>query len=412
MPEKLIRSVKKLMKRIPPEVIAALAAAFGVMIAVLLIGNAVSGRRIRREGGAAALSSAAAAGEVRTETYPEQTAGNEAAPSSGGEAGPAAAPASVSPESAAAEPAAPTPEPAREVSITVSAAGDCTLGSDESMDYDVSFYAKYEEVGYPGWFLENVQDVFADDDLTIVNLEGTLASGGEREDKTYAFRGDPEYVRILTEGSVEAVNLANNHSFDFGYDAYEETKQVLEDAGIVSFGYDRSQVIDVKGIKVGLVGVYELEKDYDCVYGMREEIDKVKEQGAQLIIVSFHWGDEGYYEANDTQIQLARDAVDAGADLVLGHHPHRVQGVVQYNGKYICYSLGNFCFGGHSSPSDLDSMIFTQTFTFVNGELQDTDDHRIVPCSISSAGSYNNYQPTILYGEEGDRVLQKIEELS
>ena len=301
--------------------------------------------------------------------------------------------------------------PKGEVTITVSAAGDCTLGSDDGMDYDLSFYAKYDEVGYPGWFLENVHDVFATDDLTIVNFEGTLSNRGVRAEKTYAFRGPPEYADILTEGSVEAVDLANNHSFDYGKEAYEDTKQILEDAGIVSFGYDRSQVIEIKGIKIGLVGIFELEEGFDCVDLMREQIRDVKERGAQLVIVSFHWGDEGYYEVNETQIELGREAVLAGANLVLGHHPHRVQGVDCYQGVYICYSLGNFCFGGNSDPSDKDSMIFRQTFTFEDGVLQDTDEHLIIPCSISSTYYGNNFQPTILEDEEGDRVLEKIRDL-
>ena len=309
------------------------------------------------------------------------------------------------PESAAWAP------PEGEVSITVSAAGDCTLASDDSMSYDMSFFAKYDEVGDPSWFLSNVRDVFATDDLTIVNFEGTLASGGERADKTYAFRGKPEYVSILTEGSVEAADLANNHSFDYGTEAYEETKKILEDAGIVTFGYDRSRVIDIKGIKVGLVGIFELETEFDCVYQMREQVQAVKDQGAQLIIVCFHWGDEGMYETNEVQIELAREAVLAGANLVLGHHPHRIQGIDRYEGVYICYSLGNFCFGGHSGPDDMDCMIFRQTFTFVDGVLQDTDEHLVIPCRISSAEDYNNYRPTILEDEEGNRVLQKIRDL-
>ena len=314
------------------------------------------------------------------------------------------------PESVPEEPAEYIP-PAGEVTITVSAAGDCTLGSDDGMDYDVSFYAKYDEVGDPAYFLSNVRDVFATDDLTIINFEGTLTGGGVRADKTYAFRGDPDYVRILTEGSVEAADLANNHSFDYGKDAYEETKEVLENAGIVSFGYDRSRVMEVKGIRVGLVGIYELESEFDCVDLMREQIKAVKDEGAQLVIVSFHWGDEGYYSPNEVQIELAREAVLAGANLVLGHHPHVLQGVDCYQGVYICYSLGNFCFGGNSSPRDMDSMIFRQTFTFEDGVLQDTDEHLIIPCSISSSSYYNDYRPRILEDEEEERVYRKIRDL-
>ena len=304
-----------------------------------------------------------------------------------------------------------TEGPKGEVSITVSAVGDVTLGRDKNMEYDVSFDAKYEEVGDPSWFLENVRDVFATDDLTIINFEGTFTTGGERADKTFAFKADPSYVEILTSGSVEAANLANNHSFDYGRDAYEETKKTLEDAGIVSFGYDRSRVIDVKGIKVGLVGIYELEAELGCKDLLLEQIKAVQDEGAKLVIVSFHWGDEGTYDINDIQIELAHAAVDAGAHLVIGHHPHRLQGVGHYNGVYICYSLGNFCFGGNAYPSDMDSMIFRQTFTFEDGELTDRDEHLIIPCRISSKSDYNNYRPIILEGDEEKRVRDKIEGL-
>ncbi len=298
------------------------------------------------------------------------------------------------------------------ISIKVSAVGDCTLGTDDSFDYDTSFNAAFYDADYPGWFLENCQDYFGDDDLTIVNFEGVLSKRGEREDKTYAFRGDPEFVKVLTEGSVEAANLANNHAFDYGTDAYEDTKEILTDAGITNFGYDRSMVIDVKGVKVGLTGTLALYDERDAKDGMVEQIKWCHDQGAQLIISSIHWGDEGQYYQADWQEYLGRAAVDAGADLVIGHHPHRLQPYEIYNGKVILYSLGNFCFGGNRVPSDMDSAIYQQTFTFENGELTPDLDYRIVPCSISSASGYNNYQPTPLYGDDADRVKAKIAKIS
>ncbi len=295
------------------------------------------------------------------------------------------------------------------VTITVSAAGDCTLGRDEGNDYSMSFNKRFEEhSGDPGWFLREVQSAFGTDDLTIINFEGTLTTETSRADKTFAFKGDPSYVSVLTEGSVEACNLANNHSFDYGKQSYEDTKKYIEEAGIVSFGYDRSQVIDVKGIKVGLVGTYELERGIGCKEIMLEQIQWVKDNGAQLIICSFHWGDEGYYHPNDIQIELARAAIDAGANLVIGHHPHLLQDADVYNGTHILYSLGNFCFGGNKNPKDKDTLIFQQTFTFVDGELQKDDDVKFIPCRLSSTTEYNNYQPVIVDGEAAERVLGKV----
>lgn len=298
------------------------------------------------------------------------------------------------------------------ITLTISAAGDCTLGTDENFDDSTNFTAVYNEQGDPGYFLRKVKSVFESDDLTIVNLEGTLTTSDYREDKTFAFKGKPSYTAILTEGAVEAVNLANNHSHDYGTDSYEDTIANLDEAGIVNFGYDRTAVIDVKGVSVGLVGVYELSEGYDAEDDLRECLNEVKAEGAQLIVVSFHWGSEKEHYPDDIQKTLAHVAIDEGAHLVVGHHPHVLQGIEVYKGRNIVYSLGNFCFGGNSNPSDKDTMIFQQTFTIQGGIVQEDNVKHIIPCSLSSASSYNNYQPCILDGEDAQRVLDRIDTYS
>ena len=297
------------------------------------------------------------------------------------------------------------------VSITISAAGDCTLGTDENFDQSRSLNAYYDENG-PAYFLQSVKPVFEADDLTIVNMEGTLTESTSRMDKTFAFKGPADYTKILTEGSVEAANLANNHSRDYGEQSYTDTIAALDAAGIVNFGYDRTAVMDVNGVKVGLVGTYELAEGMGCEEEMIANIKAVEDQGAQIVIVSFHWGIERENYPDETQVSLAHSAIDHGADLVLGHHPHVLQGIEVYNGKNIVYSLGNFCFGGNSNPSDKDTMIFQQTFTVQNGELVEDNVTNIIPCSVSSESGYNNYQPTPLQGDEADRVRGRIEEYS
>lgn len=298
------------------------------------------------------------------------------------------------------------------VTITVSAAGDCTLGTDEFFDWSDSLPAKYEEVGDPAYFFRNVQPIFAQDDLTIVNFEGTLTESEEREDKQFAFKAAPAYAEILTAGSVEAANMANNHSKDYGEQSYTDTIKALEDRGITTFGYDRLAVMDIKGVKVGLLGTYVLREGLGIKDSMIANLESLKEQGAQIIIVSFHWGSEKAYEPDSTQIELAHAAIDNGADLVLGHHPHVLEGIEEYQGKNIVYSLGNFCFGGNAYPSDMNTMIFQQTFTIKDGELQQDNVKNIIPCRISSEDGYNNYQPTPAEGEQKDDILQKIEEYS
>lgn len=297
------------------------------------------------------------------------------------------------------------------VSITISAAGDCTLGTDEYFDPSTSLNAYYDSNG-PAYFFQNVKSIFEADDLTIVNMEGTLTEETTRQDKTYAFKGPAEYTQILTDGDVEAANLANNHSHDYGDKSYTDTIAALDAAGITNFGYDRTAVMDVNGVKVGLVGTYELAEGMGCEDEMISNIKAVEDQGAQIVIVSFHWGIERENYPTENQVNLAHSAIDNGADLVLGHHPHVLEGIEVYNGKNIVYSLGNFCFGGNSNPSDKDTMIFQQTFTVQNGELVEDNVTNIIPCSISSDSSYNNYQPTPLEGDEADRVKGRIEEYS
>lgn len=305
-------------------------------------------------------------------------------------------------------------EEVQETTITISAAGDCTLGTDEGFDYGRSFKGKYDAVQNPAYFFQNVQPVFAQDDLTIVNMEGTLTEETTREPKQFAFKGDAAYAKILSSGEVEAANLANNHSFDYGKKSYEDTIAALEAEGISSFGYERTVVMDIKGVKVGLAGVYELAKHIDCKQDLLDNIASLKEQGAQLIIVSFHWGQEKENIPNNVQVELAHTAIDNGADLVLGHHPHVLQGIEEYKGKNIVYSLGNFCFGGNSAPRDMDTMIFQQTFTLKDGELQQDNVTNILPCKISSAYAegYNNYQPVLAEGEQKEKIFQRLSEYS
>lgn len=298
------------------------------------------------------------------------------------------------------------------VSFTISAVGDCTFGTDENFAYEGSMPAKYDEVGDFNYFFENVKSVFEADDLTIVNFEGTLTDSTTREDKQFAFKADKSYAEILTDGFVEAANLANNHSKDYGEQSYNDTMDAFDEAGITNFGYDRVAIKKVKGIKVGLVGTYVLADGLGVKDSMEKNIQDLKNEGAQVIIASFHWGEEKAEYPNDVQVELAHAAIDAGADLVLGHHPHVLQGIEQYKGKNIVYSLGNFCFGGNMYPSDMDTMIFQQTFTLKGGKLQEDNVTNIIPCSISSVEDYNNYQPTPAAGEKEMEILNKITQRS
>ena len=303
------------------------------------------------------------------------------------------------------------PYPSDTVFVTISAVGDCTLGSDTAFGVGGSFPLELQNNdGDYSYFLSKVRPYFEDDDITIVNLEGPLSRGGIRADKKYAFRGDPDYVNILSLSSVEAANIANNHTLDYGKDAYEDTKKYLSEGGVTPFGCDTIAIVDIKGIKVGLIGTSALSSADRVNYP--KMFEQLKGEKPDLIIASFHWGVEKSVSPNADQITLAHNAIDNGADLVIGHHPHVLQGIEKYKGKYIVYSLGNFCFGGNKSPVDRDTMIFSQTFTFYKGERTDEENVNIVPCFVSSVKDRNNYQPIPATGEDFKRIRKKIVNLS
>lgn len=291
--------------------------------------------------------------------------------------------------------------------ITLSFAGDCTLGMDQSFFYDTTFNAYFAQEG-ADYFLKNVQEIFDEDDLTVVNMEGTLTESSARQDKQWAFKGEYEFVDVLTSGGVEAANLANNHSIDYGYQGYEDTINVLNEAGITCFGFEDVSLVDVDGVMVGLTGIYAVFEDESHLTEVQNNIKKLQDMGAQVIIANFHWGLENNYYAGEDQVELAHAAIDAGAHLVVGHHPHVLQGVEEYKGRYILYSLGNFCFGGNNNPGDKDCIIIQEQFSVTTGE-EPVGILKIIPCSVSSVSWKNDYCPTPTVGAESDRILQKLE---
>ncbi|GGM24486.1 lipoprotein [Paraliobacillus quinghaiensis] len=295
--------------------------------------------------------------------------------------------------------------------LTISAAGDVTIGSDDSFGYHGTFHHEMDNQGVD-FFGKNVKSIFENDDLTIVNLETTLTDSNQKASKKFRFKGKPAYTEILTSSSIEAVNLANNHTFDYLQKGYDDTIANLEKYQVNSFGYDRLLLKEIKGITVGAIGYKGWLDSADVRETIQKDITTLRDNGAQLIIANFHWGDERQYHPNATQKALGRFAIDAGADLVLGHHPHVVQGVENYKDKFIIYSLGNFMFGGNRNPSDKDTFIFQQTFHFSFNSLTNKKDIKIIPTRISSTTARNNYQPTQLEGADADRLINKILTLS
>ena len=297
------------------------------------------------------------------------------------------------------------------VTITISAAGDVTMGNYEGQEYAYSFRQTAEQIEDEGYFFSNVSDIFSADDMTIVNLEGVLTNSEERkEGQTYCIKGDPSYVTFLTHGDIETVSMANNHRLDFGESGSRETVDALEREGITYAYDDIVGIYETKGIRIGYVSVRYWGEGMEQT--MKNGIEKLKEEGVDLILACCHWGIERNFYPEEYQRSFGQKCIDWGADLVIGHHPHVLQGIEEYQGRFIVYSLANFCFGANRNPSDKDTMIFQQTFTFVDGVKQEDADIRVIPCSVSSVPDRNDYRPTPASGSEAQRILNRINEYS
>ena len=188
---------------------------------------------------------------------------------------------------------------------------------------------------------------------------------------------------------------------------YADTQQTLSDAGIVWSNSEHVGIFEVKGIKVAMLSYLCIDR-YDQLWDKVPEDIAAAKAEYPLVIVSFHWGNELDYSPTNNQIRMGRLAVDSGADLVVGHHSHRMNPIEQYNGVYICYSLGNFCFSGNSKPSDMSSFVFQIRFKVKDGECT-SKGFRIIPIRISSVSSRNDFIPTpYTSGSNIDSVLTTL----
>ena len=296
--------------------------------------------------------------------------------------------------------------------ITITAVGDVTIG------YDVEHERKgnglfdkelKKQGGDPNFIFRNVKEIFEADDLTIANFEGVLAddtvSVSKKNNDSFRFVGDPAYALVLSGNSVEAVTMENNHIGDFGQAGILSTAAAMESAGVVWANKDHLGVYETQGVKIGMLAYQivpplrsdEMKAD-ELQRKVAQDIASAKET-CDLVFVSFHWGKElDYAPRNESpykQIDLGHAAIDAGADLVLGHHSHRINPIECYKGRYIVYSLANCSFAGNNKPSDMFTFIFQTRFRIKNGEIVGNP-FRIIPCRISSRKDYNDFAITPL----------------
>lgn len=291
--------------------------------------------------------------------------------------------------------------------LTISFAGDCTLGGFKGQGGGNLLRDYYELYGND-YFFQNVKEIFEQDDITYVNLEGALTRYPQVVEKKFPIKGEPEYVGALLSGSIEVVNLANNHTYDCGQAGYDSCRQLLADNGIAYCGEMETCILERNGIKTGFIGLNCWEMNNSLAKKLQNLITHLRDNGCNIVCVMFHGGIEREYESNATTEAFAHRAIDYGADIVVGAHPHVVQGIEVYQGKIICYSLGNFSFGANKNPSDKDTFIFQQSFFVDNAGNVSYGESKVIPCKVSSTDTKNDYCPTPQTEAEYDRIVRKL----
>lgn len=297
--------------------------------------------------------------------------------------------------------------------IIINAVGDVMLAGKWS--------ATISKQGYDSPF-QGLSAELKTGDITIANLESPLARGGsEFTGKKFRFRADPEVAMALKKSGINLVTLANNHTMDFGSTALTETLQHLDRAGIGRIGAGenlaearKSALYTIKGKKIAFLG-YSLTQPTEFFAGSNRpgtapgfekifsgDIMRARQQ-ADYVIVSFHWGSEGKSDVQAYQRVIAHKAIEAGADVIIGHHPHVLRGIERYQHGVIFYSLGNFVFASKGKSADVGAIV---RLRFNEGKRE----AELLPLDILHRRV--GFQPQLLAGDRARDVIDKLNKLS
>lgn len=295
--------------------------------------------------------------------------------------------------------AAAATSPSHEKTITrISFAGDFLLGSDFGESSGGTFNRALASKG-AAYFVEKLRGIFSEDDFTVVNCESVFTDSELKErdknhDIAYWYRGPTANADLFTEGSIEVVSIANNHIYDYGEAGREDTIEALEARDII-WGDDKKPIIlEDNGIKIALY-MCTMYGSYQAS-GILEQIAELRTQ-ADFVIVYYHGGTERVYVPDAWRVKASHDFIDAGADLVIGNHPHVIQPIEEYNGKTIVHSLGNFIFGG-SRVTDNRSMIYRIDIASLDGEIISVKGTPL-PCYEYESGA-TTWQPYLIPKED------------
>lgn len=314
------------------------------------------------------------------------------------------------PDTAPTETTAPT-EPDTSFHIRMTFAGDCMLATEQGGSGQGSFNRLAGELE-PSYFLAGAAEFFRQDDFTVVNLENVLTDRElNRVEKdhspAYWYRGPSENARILTAGGVEVVSLDNNHTMDYGSAGEKDTQAAVEAAGLEWGNMNKTVYLEKNGFIIALIchGLWYGGQENDIIRRIKAADEKSDYQ-----IVFFHGGKMRLHEPEDWKVNACRKMADAGADLILGAHPHTLQPEEIYNGVPIVYSLGNFCYGGSARPENR-TILYVLDLKVDNGVLLEQTTE-IIPYYVYT-GDSNNYQPVPIIDEaEKQQVLDFMKGLA
>jgi poly-gamma-glutamate capsule biosynthesis protein CapA/YwtB (metallophosphatase superfamily) len=262
-------------------------------------------------------------------------------------------------------------------------------------------------------------DLLRSADVAMVNLECPITVRGQRVSKPYNFRMHPRFLPALLSAGIDAVTVANNHIYDYGEIGLFDTISYLDSIGIHHVGAGQSAseahmpaIIRAKGKHIALFGYYgggEAPKATRRTAGVADrrvqdiqrDIQQIRrDNSADYIVVNLHWGVEKADTPETNQIEFAHAVIDAGADVIIGHHPHVLQGIERYKSGVIVYSLGNLVFGGNSRDT-YETALFEVRLT-----EQNNASYRLIPIRIE------RWRARELTGAESDKVLRHVERLS
>ena len=264
-----------------------------------------------------------------------------------------------------------------------------------------------------------IRDMLQETDIIFLNLETPLSDGGKSyENKQYVFRADPEAAEAMRSAGVRVVSLANNHTMDYGPDALDDTLKSLRSAGIAHVGAGRTlneasmpaafRIRNINTAFLAFSNTFPREfwagKERPGTFlGSDWAVKRAVKAAAGTgpLIVSFHWGEELARQPKEYQIYLAHLAIDSGADLVVGHHPHVPQPIEIYRGKPILYSLGNFSFGSYSSNATEGLMV--KAFMGVDGTGTKLEIYPLLVDNVKVA-----FKPRLLSEPEGRDLFDSL----